>query len=170
MVEVIISIGSNLGNRKNNINTALKKMAEKIHLDKISRIYRTEPREGVSGGWFLNGVVVGKTSLKPAGLLKFLQSIEQEMGRPVNHRKNSERTIDLDILFYGSKIIRRKNLIIPHPGIIKRDFVLKGLVQINPDFVHPETGKNITQIWQEFKNANHRRKRRNKTINQKDSH
>lgn len=169
MVEVLISIGSNLGNRKNNIKTAIAKLAEKIQLIKISRIYKTQPQEGVKGEWFLNGVIMGKTSLSPLMLLKYLHLIEQEMGRPTNHKKNSERTIDLDILFYGDKIIKKKNFRIPHSKLTKREFVLKGLVQISPDFIHPETKKNIKQIWQEFKDANYRKKRKNKGNSQKGS-
>ncbi|MCX7706068.1 MAG: 2-amino-4-hydroxy-6-hydroxymethyldihydropteridine diphosphokinase [bacterium] len=159
MTEVMISIGSNLGNRKKNIEIALQNLTERIHLIKVSSMYKTPPQEGVKGGWFLNGVIMGQTSLSPLKLLKFLQSIEQKLGRPMRHKKNSERTIDLDILFYGDKIIRRKNLLIPHPKLPNREFVLKGLMQINPEFVHPETGKKIKQIWRELKNGNRRKKR-----------
>jgi len=154
MVEVMIGFGSNLGNRRKNIIDAIKKMSEGIDIIKISKIYRTQPQENVSGEWFLNGVVCGKTSMKPGVLLQFLQSIEQTMGRPKNHKKNTARTIDLDILFYGNRIIKKKNLIVPHPKIAKRGFVLKGLVQISPDFLHPELKKTIKQLWEEFQNGN----------------
>lgn len=167
MVEVFISIGSNLGNRKNNIKRAIHMLEEKIELVKISKIYKTQPQEGVKGGWFLNGVIMGKTSLDPVGLLKFLQSVEQSLGRPASHKKNSERTIDLDILFYGNKIIKKENLTVPHPRLTKREFVLKGLMQISPDFVHPHLKKSINRIWQEFKNVDSRKKSGNKKNNKK---
>ncbi|MCM8759290.1 MAG: 2-amino-4-hydroxy-6-hydroxymethyldihydropteridine diphosphokinase [Candidatus Omnitrophica bacterium] len=167
MVEIFIGIGSNKGNRKNNISKAIELLTEKVELIKISKIYKTQPQEGVRGGWFLNGVIMGKTSLTPEMLLKFLQSIEQDLGRPANHKKNSERTIDLDILFYGNKIIEKHNLTIPHPRLDRREFVLKGLMEICPDFVHPNLKKSIKQIWQEFKDANSRKKIGNKRNSQK---
>ncbi|MCM8822121.1 MAG: 2-amino-4-hydroxy-6-hydroxymethyldihydropteridine diphosphokinase [Candidatus Omnitrophica bacterium] len=159
MVEVIISFGSNLGNRRENINKAIKKISEKVEILKVSEIYRSAPQEGVSGGWFLNGVLSGKTSMKPESLLKFLRSIEIELGRPADHKKNTARTIDLDILFYGGSIIRKRNLSIPHPELTKRKFVLKGLMQVSPNFIHPQNKISIKRIWEEFKNESARQKK-----------
>lgn len=159
MIDIFIGLGSNIGNRKENIKKAIEKMAEHIHILQISKLYKTKPQENVEGGWFLNGVLHGKTSLTPEKLLKFLQSIENDLGRPVNHKKNTARTIDLDILFYGEKIIKNKHLTIPHPGILKRKFVLEGLSKIAGRFVHPEVRKTITQIWKEYKNGDTQNKK-----------
>jgi len=157
MIEIFISIGSNLGNRRKNIEEAIKKMSEHIHIVQISRLCKTMPQENVQGGWFLNGVLYGKTALTPLQLLKFLQSIEEKLGRPINHKKNTERTIDLDILFYNGKIIKKKLLTIPHPKILKRKFVLRGLREIKREFVHPETGKTIDDLWREYGDTNNKK-------------
>lgn len=167
MADVVISIGSNLGNRRNNINAAIEKLKRRIRLIKVSRIYKTKPQEGVEGGWFLNGVILGETSLSPVKLLKFLQSIECQLGRPLDHKKNTARTIDLDIIFYSGKTIKRKNLIVPHPKLSVREFVLKGLMEINPDMMHPETKKTVKQMWRDLKNGNSKNERRNKKNSQK---
>ncbi len=150
MNKVIIAIGTNVGNRKQNIKRALELLSKKIEILRMSSFYRTKPREGVSGGWFLNGVISARTSMSPVILLRFLQSIENEMGRPVNHEKNTERIIDLDILFYDNRVIRKPNLLIPHPKLTERKFVLKGLNQIEPEFVHPEKATKISQLWKEL--------------------
>lgn len=162
MAEVFVALGSNMGNREENIKKALDEISKKNGVIKKSRFYKTKPQEGVSGEWFLNGVILIKTKMKPLQLLRFLQSIEKKLGRPNSHKKNTARTIDLDILFYDKTIIKKKSLIIPHPRLAQRDFVLKGLIQINPDFIHPETKKSIKEIWQELKNGNFRKKRTGK--------
>ncbi|MCM8814707.1 MAG: 2-amino-4-hydroxy-6-hydroxymethyldihydropteridine diphosphokinase [Candidatus Omnitrophica bacterium] len=159
MVEVIISFGSNLGNRRKNIIEAIERIKEKVEVQKVSKIYKSKPMEGVQGAWFLNGVLSGKTSLAPDALLKFLKSIEIALGRPANHKKNTARTIDLDILFYGNRIIRKKNLVVPHPRLIVRDFVLKGMMQINPDFIHPEKKVSVKQLWKELRYGNNSQKK-----------
>jgi len=153
MADIFIGLGSNLGNRKKNIEKAIKKMAEHIQIIKVSPLYKTAPQEGVGGNWFFNGVVYGKTSLTPMKLLRFLQSIEEDLGRPGNHEKNTARTIDLDILFYGNKIIKNKFLVIPHPKILEREFVIRGLLEVNKRFVHPLVKKTIAHIWKEFNDA-----------------
>ncbi|HOK79765.1 MAG TPA: 2-amino-4-hydroxy-6-hydroxymethyldihydropteridine diphosphokinase [bacterium] len=158
MAEVFIALGSNLGDRKRNILNAVEKIKEKVKIIRISSIYRTQPQEGVAGKWFLNGVLNGQTHLSPEQLLRFLQSIEENMGRPKNHKKNLARTIDLDILFYDNCIIKKRHLRIPHPGISTRDFVLKGLLEIAPDLEHPETKTTIRQMWKEIKNGNSKNK------------
>ncbi|HRS06644.1 MAG TPA: 2-amino-4-hydroxy-6-hydroxymethyldihydropteridine diphosphokinase, partial [Candidatus Ratteibacteria bacterium] len=167
MADIFIGLGSNLGNRKKNIEKAIKKMAEHIQIIKVSPLYKTTPQEGVSGNWFFNGVIYGKTSLTPMKLLKFLQSIEEDLGRPINHKKNTARTIDLDILFYGNKIIKNKTLTIPHPKILEREFVIHGLSEVNKRFVHPLIKKTMAQIWKEFNNAGTQNKKRSSYSNRK---
>lgn len=128
-----LGIGSNLGNRHKNIKTAVEKInrLKETKIIKISGIRQTNPVGGVSGQRkFLNAVLKIKTNLAPLALLKNLQKIERQLGRPKNHIHLGPRTIDLDILFYGNEVIKTANLNVPHPRIFERDFVAKPLLEI----------------------------------------
>ncbi len=127
-----IGIGSNLGDRSKNIKIAIGKIKElkDTRVIKVSRIFETEPVGGPPGQEkYLNGALKIKTGLAPKALLKGLQRIEIVLGREKTVR-NAPRVIDLDILFYADKIIRTKDLIVPHPRLFERDFVLKPLGEI----------------------------------------
>ncbi|MCM8770353.1 MAG: 2-amino-4-hydroxy-6-hydroxymethyldihydropteridine diphosphokinase [Candidatus Omnitrophica bacterium] len=128
-----LGIGSNLGNRQNNIKTALKKIKglEKTKIIKSSKLIETPPVGGPSSQKkFLNAVLKVKTHLAPLSFLRALKSIEYELGRPKRYLRNSARTIDLDILFYGNKKINQKELKIPHPKVFSRDFVMRPLLEV----------------------------------------
>lgn len=156
MVTSFIGIGSNLGNRKLYIEKAIRflKTSKDIVVEKVSSIYETNPVEGSSNqGKFLNGVIKIKTSLRPVVLLERLQNIEKVLRRK-RTVKNGPRTIDLDILTYGKQIIVEPNLLIPHPRLDKRKFVLRGFCQIAPNFVHPLLNKSIKEIYQESRIKN----------------
>lgn len=146
MADVFIGIGSNIGDREENIRKAISLIKEKCKILKMSPLYETEPVGYRKQGWFLNCAVKVKTDLKPQKLLEFLQSIEKRLGR-VRTIKNGPRTIDLDILFYGKKIINEDNLIVPHPRLHERLFVLEPLNDICPDFVHPILKKSIKGLY-----------------------
>jgi len=137
MEKIIIAIGSNKGNRQENIKKAIKMMSKKILIEKISSFIQTKPQEGAKGGNFLNGVIEGKTKLNPEELFYFLQKIERILGRKFPHERGDEREIDLDIIFYGDKKIKNGLLQIPHPKYKERMFVLKPLYEISPNFVDP---------------------------------
>lgn len=127
-----IGIGSNLGNRQENIKLAVKKInaLEDTKVIKLSRLIETKPVGGPSRqSRFLNAVLKIKTNLTPQRLLKKLKKIEQALGR-VKTVPNGPRTIDLDILLYGDKIINTKKLVIPHPRMFERDFVMRPLLEI----------------------------------------
>jgi len=127
-----LGLGSNLGNRRRNIGLALEKISrlKGIKIIKLSKITETSPLGGPSGqGKFLNAVLKINTGLAPLNLLKKLQVIENAVGRKRTIRWGP-RTIDLDILLYGDKIITRKNLKVPHPKLMERDFVLKPLLAL----------------------------------------
>jgi len=127
-----LGIGSNLGDRKKNIKTAVKKIGalKETKILKISSTIETLPVGSVrKQGKFLNAALKIKTCLTPVPLLKKLQNIERELGRKRTVR-HGPRTIDLDILFYGNRIILRKDLQIPHPKVFQRDFVLAPLSEI----------------------------------------
>ena len=128
-----LGIGSNLGDRLKNIDSALERISrlEETKVLKVSKIIHTKPVGGPGGqGDYLNSVVKITTSLKPLVLLKRLQNIEIALGRPKEHVRFGERPIDLDILFYADKIIDTKELSVPHARIFEREFVVKPLLEI----------------------------------------
>ncbi len=127
-----LGVGSNLGDRRETIKSAVKEInaLEGIKVIKSSKIIETDPVGGPARqGKYLNSALKIRTNLTPFTLLKRLKQIEKKLGRKKTVRFGP-RTIDLDILFYGNKIINRKNLKIPHPKIFEREFVIKPLMQI----------------------------------------
>ncbi len=103
--------------------------------------------------WFLNCVVEIETEIEPKQLLSSFKSIERKLGRAKNV-KNGPRIIDIDILFYGNNIVKTKNLVIPHPLLHERLFVLQPMIDLNPDFIHPVLKKSIQELYK-----NHPRQR-----------
>lgn len=132
MAICFIGIGSNLRDRRKYIRAAVKKISalKETKVIKLSAVIETEPSGGPAGqGKFLNAALKIKTNLPPLTLLKQLKQIEKTLGRK-NTVRWGPRTIDLDILFYGDKIISRKNIQIPHPRVFQRKFVIKPLLQV----------------------------------------
>jgi 2-amino-4-hydroxy-6-hydroxymethyldihydropteridine diphosphokinase len=131
MVVCYLGVGSNLGNRRKNIKKALDYLAKTkgVEIKKISRIYETEAVGGPVQGKFLNAAIKIRTSLRPQLLLVALKKIEKDLGRRKTVRWGP-REIDLDILLYGNKFIKIKNLVIPHPRMFEREFVLRPLREI----------------------------------------
>ncbi len=132
-VIVFIGIGSNLGNRQENIQKAIDLLKNNncCELFKTSSIIETEPQGGPAQPNFLNSVIKIKTSLSARELLKTLQSIENQLGRR-RTVKNGPRVLDLDILLYDDREIREPDLTIPHPRMFGRQFVLEPLLEIEP--------------------------------------
>lgn len=124
-----IGIGTNRGDRHQNITTALQKVTQFAKITNKSSIYETDPMGYKNQGKFLNLVIEIETELKPEELLKKLLKVEQEMGR-IRTIKNGPRIIDLDILLYNDEKINKPNLKIPHPRMNEREFVLKPLSEI----------------------------------------
>lgn len=144
---VFLSIGSNLGNRKENLNSALARIGEETGRVLISSsVYETEPWGFDSGNMFLNMVLKVETKLLPTDLLESLLEIEKSMGRERDKKKYSSRVIDIDILFYEDLDIAYHNLKIPHPHIQDRRFVLVPLVEIAPDLIHPVLQKTVKDL------------------------
>ncbi|PIP20744.1 MAG: 2-amino-4-hydroxy-6-hydroxymethyldihydropteridine diphosphokinase [Candidatus Omnitrophica bacterium CG23_combo_of_CG06-09_8_20_14_all_40_11] len=131
MIVCYLGVGSNLGNRRENIKKALDYLAKTkgIKIEKASRIYETEPMGDPAQGKFLNAAIKIRTSLRPQLLLAALKKIEKDLGRKKTVRWGP-RKIDLDILLYANKVIKRENLVIPHPRMFAREFVLKPLREI----------------------------------------
>ena len=142
-----LSLGSSLGDRRAYINSALEKLSstQGIKLKKVSDIIETEPYGGVARNRFLNCAAEIETYLSPRQLLFETSRIENECGRERKARWG-DRTLDIDIIFFGAEKIAEKGLVIPHPEYSKRDFVLKPLKQIAPDFVCPDSGRKLSDI------------------------
>jgi 2-amino-4-hydroxy-6-hydroxymethyldihydropteridine diphosphokinase len=144
-VKAYISTGSNLGDRKSNLEFAQNLLAGTGTLLKISSLYETEPVGFLDQPWFLNQAIELKTGLMPEELLSFCREIEAARGRVRTH-PNAPRTLDLDILLYNGEVVNAPGLIIPHPRLAERRFVLQPLAQIAPDVIHPILKKSIQSL------------------------
>ena len=138
-----------MGAREKNIISAIKQLTIAGEITSSS-LYLTEPVGYRDQNWFLNCVIRLITEKKPNDLLNLIQDIEKRLKR-VRKIKNGPRTIDLDILFYKERIIKTDTLIIPHPRLHLRNFVLTPLCEIAPDFIHPIFGKTIYKLKNELK-------------------
>ncbi len=148
MANVYLGIGSNMGDRAANIDRAMTLLKEHKDIKVIaeSSLIETDPVGGPAQPKFLNGAIQIDTDLMPLDLLSQLKIIERRLGR-VKGEPNSPRPIDLDILFYDDVVIvDGKNLTIPHPKIAERFFVLKPLLEIAPELVHPRLNKSIKEL------------------------
>jgi 2-amino-4-hydroxy-6-hydroxymethyldihydropteridine diphosphokinase len=147
-VQAYIGIGSNLGDRLGHYRAALDRLGllPDTTLMRVSPFIESEPQEGVEGGLFLNAVAEICTSLSPRQLLDHLQAIESALGRPADHEPRSARTLDLDILLYGDMVVSEPGLVIPHPRMAHRRFVLAPLVAIAPGACHPLLGVTAREL------------------------
>lgn len=145
---VYIGMGSNMGDRLSHIRRAINAIASNYEITDVSSIYETEPIGYTLQPKFLNCAISLKTSLNPRALLNFLLSIENKLARKRNIRFGP-RTIDLDILLYDDIIINETDLIIPHPKMHKRQFVLFPLNEIAPNLKHPILNKSIKALLEE---------------------
>ena len=149
MAKVFLGLGTNLGDKRNNLLTAVTNIEEKIgKVTSLSSFYETEPWGFKSDNSFLNAALCVETSLEPSAILHIIKEIEIEMGRiqkSVN-KVYSDRPIDIDILLYNDMIMKSDELTIPHPLMTERDFVMKPLVEIAGDTVHPVFKKILKEI------------------------
>ncbi len=134
MTKIYLSLGTNLGDREANLTRALELLSARVRIVKVSSRYKTEPVGYRDQPWFLNLAAVGETDLSPEALLDFTQSVERAMKR-VKNFVNGPRIIDVDILLYGDQTIRTDRLVIPHPRMLERAFVLVPLLEVAPDLV-----------------------------------
>ena len=149
-----IGFGSNIGDRLVHIQNAIQTLSktEEITLQKISSLYKTDPVGYEAQAQFLNGVAAIHTTLSPLSLLHTLKDIETAIGR--KHRiRWGPREIDLDILIYGDLCLRTEKLILPHPEMHLRSFVLVPLAEIAPDLVHPVFQESIQTLLNRFEDG-----------------
>ena len=149
LVTVYLCLGSNMGDRQRNLDNALELLGQRLQIGAISSVYDTEPMGNKDQPRFLNLVCRATTRLEPQALLLLVKGIELKLGRPRSSTSNDPRPIDIDILFYGDQTWRSDDLIIPHPRLAQRAFVLVPLDEIAPDMVNPETGKTVRQMLED---------------------
>ena len=146
MKTVYLSLGSNIGDREANLRAAIERLpAAGVNVLRVSPIYETEPVDYTAQAWFLNLVLEGDTELFPMQLLSRTSRIERELGRMRGVPKGP-RTIDIDILLYGRRVVRSGSLEIPHPRMSERRFVLAPLADLAPDLVHPVTHRTVREM------------------------
>ena len=151
MAIVYLGIGSNLGDRSANVEKALTLLREhkEIKILAVSELIETEPQAGPAQGKFLNGAIKIDTDLMPVDLLSQIKMIERRLGRVKSDEVNAPRAMDPDILFYDDVVIvEGKSLTIPHPRLSERAFVLKPLLEIAPDLVHPRLNKTVKELYE----------------------
>jgi len=147
MATAYLSLGSNLGHREANLASALKMLGREARTLKVSSLYETEPVGYKAQPWFLNCACSVETDLSPQALLKLAKTIEKGLGRKPALRFGP-RLIDIDILFYDDLILDSPDLVIPHPRLAERAFVLVPLKEIAPHLVHPLLGVTIEELFE----------------------
>jgi len=142
---VAIALGSNIGNRRANLEAAIDLVLPHIRSALVSSFFETEPVGVGDQPRFLNGAIVGEASLPPQALLARLLAIEEQLGRTRPYW-GAPRTIDLDLILYGDVVITEPGVQIPHPRFRERAFVLDPLIEIAPELVDPVTGRTLVEL------------------------
>jgi len=142
---VYLSLGSNVGDREAHLRDALARLGATGRVIAVSSFYETEPVEFTHQPWFLNCAVALETGQTPQQLMTALLAIEEEMGRR-RVQKKGPRSIDIDILLFDDVVMDSKDLVIPHPAMHERRFVLEPLAEIAPDVIHPVLKKMISEL------------------------
>ena len=153
MVLVHLSLGSNLGNSIDLLEKACSRLKQ-LPLLKMRRssILQSPPLMGMDQPEYLNQVVCGFTDMEPETLLRNCSSIESALGR-IREKHWGPRTMDIDILSYGNRVIQTESLRIPHPELENRSFVLMLLREISPEWAHPSSGLSIGQLWEKWRQS-----------------
>ena len=147
--EIYLGLGSNMGDRLENLQNAVQALAEKLENIRFSPIYESAAWGYEDQPDFLNAALCGTTELPPQELLKFAKEIEDRMGREPTFR-NGPRVIDIDILLYGDQAFKEGRLEVPHPSLPLRTFVLQPLVDLSPELVPPGFSRSLKKLLAEF--------------------
>ena len=151
MATVYLGLGTNLGDKEANLRTAIYKLQERIGKQvSLSSFYETAPWGFESDHSFLNAAIGLETSLSPIEILHITQEIEKELGRTKKsvNGSYSDRLIDIDILLYDNLVLQTLELTIPHPLMTERDFVMKPLIEIAGNVIHPTRQKTLSKLYQ----------------------
>lgn len=151
MATVYLGLGTNLGNKEANLRTAIYKLQERIGKQvSLSSFYETAPWGFESDHSFLNAAIGLETNLSPIEILHITQDIEKELGRTKKsvNGSYSDRLIDIDILLYDTLVLQTPELTIPHPLMTERDFVMKPLIEIAGNVIHPTRQKTLSELYQ----------------------
>lgn len=151
MATVYLGLGTNLGDKEANLRTAIYKLQERIGKQvSLSSFYETAPWGFESDHSFLNAAIGLETSLSPIEILHITQEIEKELGRTKKsvNGSYSDRLIDIDILLYDTLMLQTPELTIPHPLMTERDFVMKPLIEIAGNVIHPTRQKTLSELYQ----------------------
>ena len=151
-VPAYVSIGSNLGDKAANCRSAIEALSRDDGCRLLARspLYRTEPVDYAEQDWFVNGVVQVATGLKPESLLELLLHIERQAGRVRGALRYGPRVLDLDLILYGDRVIALPNLVVPHPRMHKRRFVLQPICDINKHLIHPVLGLTMSRLLEDL--------------------
>jgi 2-amino-4-hydroxy-6-hydroxymethyldihydropteridine diphosphokinase len=150
MAKIYLGLGTNLGDKEKNLRDAIQKIGERIgNVSSLSAFYATAPWGFQSENTFLNAVACVETALSPHEALAITQQIERENGRTAKSANHAyaDRLIDIDLLMAGDQIINEPGLILPHPLMHKRRFVMEPFAEIAPDVWHPVLGKTIHDLY-----------------------
>ena len=147
MHNIFLALGTNLGERMQNLAEAIQRLGSGIQVERVSPIYETKPWGVSDQPDFLNMALRGRTILPPLPLLRFVKQVERDMGRRTVVRFGP-RLIDIDILLYDELTLRSPNLVIPHPRMAERAFVLAPLADLAPDLTHPALEGTIGDLLQ----------------------
>ncbi len=147
MERVFLSLGSNLGDRRKNLDQAVFRLSAIFVDTAVSHVYETDPQEIVDQPRFLNMVFAGSTAVGAVPLLRAIHQIEKDLGRDRERETpKGPRTIDIDVLLYGSEVRVAEPLVLPHPRMRERQFVLVPLTELVPDLRDPQTGEPYAEI------------------------
>ena len=147
-MKAYLSVGANIGEREKNIKEAITRLCDEAgRLVALSPLYETEPVGFETTDLFLNQAAIIETDLTPFELLDLIKEIERNMGRTRDEGRYVSRTIDLDIIFYECQIIDDERLIVPHPRMHERRFVLEPFCDIASDFIHPRFQMSVKELF-----------------------